>query len=380
MAIKVKHGMGVSALVGGYDEGRARRAVDSARFSGPSRGGGQTSGPARRSERQQPQQRREIGGNRPPMAPRLRTEQQARASHRDPMGSGFPRLFGSRAPRQQNPLNTVLDVSDQNRSQWENYRQRMIQGGFGDPGAMPGHAANVADGGVGSQPAMRHTRKQRDEFNQLSQAYQDAVESGDYTDDELADIRRQIHARQMGIQPIPQMEEQGPTPDQRLADKTVQLPDGTVLVEDARGQWSPLETRQSKMQDRIDSLVQDAMRQGFETMDEVRDYVSMAIDLEREIEAQVMGIEQSGGQPVAQADPSVQGPSDSTDEQGWWQRAVAGPYSRIRGAVVGAMGGGGQPQMEQKDMESLQWARDHRDDPRAEKIMQYLEQKYEVVQ
>ncbi len=55
-----------------------------------------------------------------------------------------------------------------------------------------------------------YSTKQRAQFNQLSEAYEKAVDSGDYTVDELEDIRRQIDARQMSIQPVARLKKQSP--------------------------------------------------------------------------------------------------------------------------------------------------------------------------
>ncbi len=55
-----------------------------------------------------------------------------------------------------------------------------------------------------------YSAKQRAQFNQLSEAYEKAAESGDYTSGELEDIRRQIDARQAGIQPIARMKKKSP--------------------------------------------------------------------------------------------------------------------------------------------------------------------------
>ena len=56
------------------------------------------------------------------------------------------------------------------------------------------------------------TAKQKAEFDGYNEAYENARLSGDFTEDELKEIRRQAVAKQAGIQPLPRPQEQEATP------------------------------------------------------------------------------------------------------------------------------------------------------------------------
>jgi hypothetical protein len=55
--------------------------------------------------------------------------------------------------------------------------------------------------------------RQRAEHNKLNEAYDEAKESGLYSEEELQDMRKQIIAKQAGIQPMPRMKEPSPYPE-----------------------------------------------------------------------------------------------------------------------------------------------------------------------
>lgn len=69
--------------------------------------------------------------------------------------------------------------------------------------------------------------KQRAEFNQLSEAYQDAAQSGQYSDEDLAEFKRQIIAKQAGITtPMPKLKKQSPWPEGQDVGQTWLSDDG----------------------------------------------------------------------------------------------------------------------------------------------------------
>ena len=53
----------------------------------------------------------------------------------------------------------------------------------------------------------RFTAQQKVEFDRLNQTYEDARASGDFTPDELKELRRQIATKQAGIEPLPSLKD-----------------------------------------------------------------------------------------------------------------------------------------------------------------------------
>ena len=56
----------------------------------------------------------------------------------------------------------------------------------------------------------KFTDKQRQEFDQMNQSYEEARKSGDFNESELKEIRRQIAAKQAMIEPLPALPEEAP--------------------------------------------------------------------------------------------------------------------------------------------------------------------------
>ena len=71
---------------------------------------------------------------------------------------------------------------------------------------------------------------QRDEFNKLSDAYEDAVASGDFTQEELADVRREIITKQAGIEPVARVKKKSPWPKGQGVGETWESSDGRFLL------------------------------------------------------------------------------------------------------------------------------------------------------
>jgi len=55
-----------------------------------------------------------------------------------------------------------------------------------------------------------YSAKQRAEFNEATEAYDEAVKSGQFSPDELIDVKRQIIAKQSGITPLPRLKKPSP--------------------------------------------------------------------------------------------------------------------------------------------------------------------------
>lgn len=54
----------------------------------------------------------------------------------------------------------------------------------------------------------KFTSQQKSEFDRLNESYEEARRSGDFSEDELKELRRQIIAKQAGIKPLPTLEDE----------------------------------------------------------------------------------------------------------------------------------------------------------------------------
>ena len=77
------------------------------------------------------------------------------------------------------------------------------------------------------------TAQQRHEWNRLEDAYEQASASGDYSEEELADLKRQIDAKKMGIRPTPRMQESPFPKGQGIGEIWEQ--EGTMFTRDHQG-------------------------------------------------------------------------------------------------------------------------------------------------
>ena len=197
MAIVVKHGLAPSTALSGFGEGVAKRAVDTARFTAPkkqtSSGGG----------RKPLEKKREIPEKKatPIMAPQLIGMRQPKTSFVR-TGNAQDKAFAT-MDGEFNRQNEAV-----NASAWERYRSKMMQGGYGDPGKMPssGYAPRVSGGSSApspqqqeAAPAERYSQKQIQDYNAMSDAYEDAVKSNNFTPEELVNLEREMIKQKMGI-------------------------------------------------------------------------------------------------------------------------------------------------------------------------------------
>jgi len=74
------------------------------------------------------------------------------------------------------------------------------------------------------------SERQRQDFNQLADVYERAEESGDYTPEELQDLRRQIDARRLGIRPQQRAQKSSPFPQGQNTGDVWQSNDGQYLL------------------------------------------------------------------------------------------------------------------------------------------------------
>lgn len=109
-----------------------------------------------------------------------------------------------------------------------------------------------------------YTAKQRAEFDRISSAYDDAVASGEFTADELREVRRQVSAKLAGIEPLPRLKQLSPWPKGQDVGETWQSSDGRfLLTRDAEGKVSKLAdtNRQPTVSD-----VATLYKQGFDSL------------------------------------------------------------------------------------------------------------------
>lgn len=90
------------------------------------------------------------------------------------------------------------------------------------------------------------SERQRQQINDQADAYDDAVASGEYTEDELADIKRQMDAKRIGIASQSMPRAKPPSkwqPGQQPGDVWT-TEDGTKLTRDDKGNVKPLPVSQ----------------------------------------------------------------------------------------------------------------------------------------
>jgi len=75
-----------------------------------------------------------------------------------------------------------------------------------------------------------YSSKQRQEYNSLMDAYDEAVASGNYTEDELVEIKRRVDAKRMGIEPLDRMKKPVATPEQLFQQQTYRDPESGALI------------------------------------------------------------------------------------------------------------------------------------------------------
>jgi hypothetical protein len=82
-----------------------------------------------------------------------------------------------------------------------------------------------------------YNARQRQEFDANARAYDEAVNSGEFSDDELKEVKRQVLAKQAGIKPLPKLKKESPYPDGQDVGQVWQAPDspGVTLTRDNDG-------------------------------------------------------------------------------------------------------------------------------------------------
>lgn len=103
----------------------------------------------------------------------------------------------------------------------------------------------------------QYSARQRQDYNALSDAYEQAVESGDFTDDELKDIKRKVQMKQMGLKDdsLGRLDENEPlSPEERIAQNTQVMEDGTILGVDEKGKVYVVKEPKSEKPEKPDTL------------------------------------------------------------------------------------------------------------------------------
>jgi hypothetical protein len=138
-----------------------------------------------------------------------------------------------------------------------------------------------------------YSARQRSEFDALSQAYSEAASSGEFTPDELAEIKTQVIGKMGGIERMPQLKRKSPYPEGQGIGQTWQSEDSRFLLSrDKDGQVKKLAETNSMptMKDIADLYGQaskalmkdDPANPGVQIApsdDEVEKYVERAINL-----------------------------------------------------------------------------------------------------
>lgn len=109
-------------------------------------------------------------------------------------------------------------------------------------GAPSGPSGLASHGGLAS-PSKKYddrpvretfTERQQEEFNRMSEALVKAEQSGDYTPEEMTELRKQVRYKQMGIEPVQIMKRQV-YPEGQDSGQTWKLDDGTVVTRNNKG-------------------------------------------------------------------------------------------------------------------------------------------------
>lgn len=74
-----------------------------------------------------------------------------------------------------------------------------------------------------------YSEQQRRQVAEMEEGYRKAQESGEYSPDELSEIRAQIDARQMGIKPVKRLKKKSPYPEGQGIGEIWNSPDGSFL-------------------------------------------------------------------------------------------------------------------------------------------------------
>lgn len=210
MPITVKHsGNAAPQLVGAYGAGMGKRWADDGRAA-----------LARIAQEEEAQRQREFA------AAEAQRSRDYQASEAEKARKFSDQQTDESRQDAWDRLNTQRDWSTQD-------QQRSRDWALSDQESLDKRNRSMAEFEQGlrrSDIEFTHTQQQREEFNKLSKAYDDAVKSGDYTPDELKEIKRRIVAKQAGIEPLPSLKKPSPWPAGQDIGETWKSEDGNFLM------------------------------------------------------------------------------------------------------------------------------------------------------
>jgi len=162
--------------------------------------------------------------------------------------------------------------------------------------------------------------KQRAEYNKLADAYDEAAASGEYTEEELANIRDQVRAKQAGIKPQARLKKVSKWPKGQESGDTWQAEDGALLTRDDKGNVK-------KLRDSTRPTQKDK-NEAWKTALEMSKSDEGVVDIKkaREIQAAILGGEETEEAPGAE-EAGVD-PVDYED--------ILPPRAAVEGAIAGA--------------------------------------------
>jgi len=98
----------------------------------------------------------------------------------------------------------------------------------------------------------QYTERQKQQFAREEEAFEAAMESGDWTPDEQAVARRQRAEQRAGIKMQPRLTNPSESPQAIFDRSVIKGPDGTLLGQKSDGTYYPIPTQQEQKRDRPD--------------------------------------------------------------------------------------------------------------------------------
>ena len=190
--------------------------------------------------------------------------------------------------------------------------------------------AQEAKQGEGRDFEVGYSDKQREEVNALADAYDAAVASGEYSEDELKDIRDQMQAKRLGIKPQPRMKQKTPFVTGQGIGDTWTSDTGVLLTRDDKGNVKKLgdaPAAKEKLQPTVKDVA-SLYQQGFNALtdeegvapspERIEEFVRTALELHKKI------TEETPEAPVTQPPPA-----GSTSQETLISHVVSPPKSTI---------------------------------------------------
>ncbi len=349
MGITVKHGKNGSAILGAFGGGLGKRQAEDARL-------------AAQLGAQEQADKRQMG---------LHTAS-TNASRAQiisaPSGTGSARLPSTSAPStrvvQQAPDRQRRVLGSGPRESWD---ERLARRDAAQAYSEERMAASNAEfrGDTTEQPALQYSDKQRQEYNARWEAYQNAVSSGDFTDDELIEAKKSLMQMDMGMEPTRRMEKPEATPEDLLAQRSVAREDGSIVGLKADGTPFVLQEAPGKVNTKDEKSIIDGALGFAQSEDETGaiDQKKLSTYLKAHGREDLMARFAGDGSEAAAVAPVVE------------------PKKRLGGGVIDAvkeifsLGGATTETFNAEDQQALTWAESNPDDARSKQIIESLKSK-----